>query len=152
MRKILLIMFVILVLSVMSIAAAGADGNSPVLLSSDYIEGKGVVLKIEGDIASLEKTLAVGDTLYDLDCKKDDEGVWTCVAFVPKQAFGETAAFQLGDFSFEFTVREPHPAPPPPPPPAPPNEVCLVRHPQPVNSTEKGDFAVFAGFIPVCKD
>ena len=118
MRKSLVLLSVILVLALMSIAAA--DGNGPVLTSSDYIEGKGVVLKLEGDLASMDRTLTVGDMTYELECTKDDEGTWTCVAFVPKTAFGQTAVLQLGVFSFEFTVREPHPAPPPPPPPPPP--------------------------------
>ena len=118
-RKTLLVLTLITTLALLSISAAAADEDTLTLKTSDYIEGKGLVLKFDGaeslDPLPLDGQITIGDKQYDMTCSLDEDGVLTCVAFVPKSHFGDTATVQLGDFSFDVTVREPHPEPEPEP-------------------------------------
>ena len=126
-RKILVPLMLITMLALFSISATAADDTDLTLKSIDYIEGKGLVLKFEGDVSELGGLVTIGDKQYQMDCSLGDDGVWTCVAFVPRSHFGDTADVQLGDYSFEVTVRQPRPqlesppefVPAPDPPPDP---------------------------------
>ena len=113
-RKNLIPLMLIIVLALLSVAAATAEEPDLTLLSETYIEGKGLVLKFEGDVSELGGVVTIGDEQYAMDCTLSD-GVWICVAFVPKSHFGDTASVQLGDHTFEVTLRQPRPQPAPEP-------------------------------------
>ena len=116
-RKTLLTLMLITTLSLLSISAVAAEDDALTLKTTDYIEGKGLVLKFDGaeglDPLPLDGQITIGDKQYDMTCSLDEDGMLTCVAFVPKSHFGDSGTVQLGDSSFDVTVREPRPEPEP---------------------------------------
>lgn len=119
-RKFFLPFMVIALLSLMAISAAAAQEHTPTLVSTEYIEGKGLVMKFEGaedlDPGPLEGTVVIGDKVYDMNCMLKNDGVLVCVAWVPKSHYGDHADVYLGDFFYEVLIVEPRPKPEPPAP------------------------------------
>ncbi|KAA3643149.1 MAG: hypothetical protein DWQ07_21770 [Chloroflexi bacterium] len=127
-RKTFVPLMLIALMAMLSISAVTGDVDTFKLKTSDYIEGKGLVLKFDGvenlDPLPMDGQVTIGDKQYDLTCSLGDDGILTCVAFVPKSHFGDNATIQLGDFSFDINVREPRPEPAPEIVPLPPALVC----------------------------
>ena len=123
-RKILIPFVLIAILSLLSIAAAAALEHDPTLISSEYIEGKGLVLKFEGaedlDPVPKEGTVVIGDKVYQMNCKLNDDEVLVCVAWLPKSHYGDLADVFLGDFFNQVLIVEPRPRPDPTEPTEPP--------------------------------
>jgi len=116
-RKVLFPLGLIAVLALLSVSAAAAREHEPTLISSEYIEGKGLVPKFEGaeglEPVPTEGKVVIGDKVYDMSCKLNDDDLLICEAWLPKSHYGDYADIFLGDYVYQVLIVESRPQPEP---------------------------------------
>lgn len=116
-RKVPVPLVVVAVLALLSVSAAAALVPEPTLISSEYIEGKGLVPKFEGaeglEPVPAEGKVVIGDKVYAMSCKLNEDDLLVCEAWLPKSHYGDYADIFLGEFVYQVLIVEPRPQPEP---------------------------------------